>query len=190
MTLFILREVSDPNLEQQMWQWKGNSPFCYFCTHWCTVVFSQHWQIPLSRRFRSLKLWFVLRSFGVKKLQAHVRQVCELPICCVQFLVGEVSKLRDAEMCNRNPLTYKACMWILNVCWFHSKIICKDWLCRQSISSPFLTALDNGKGLGQTLPSACYWAIIWRSFFEVKWQLFGWQAVMNSWTHHCENVQA
>ncbi|XP_072789933.1 histidine decarboxylase isoform X2 [Taeniopygia guttata] len=33
-----------------------------------------HWQIPLSRRFRSLKLWFVLRSFGVKKLQAHVRQ--------------------------------------------------------------------------------------------------------------------
>lgn len=33
-----------------------------------------HWQIPLSRRFRSLKLWFVLRSFGVKKLQEHVRR--------------------------------------------------------------------------------------------------------------------
>ncbi|XP_066130269.1 histidine decarboxylase [Saccopteryx bilineata] len=32
-----------------------------------------HWQIPLSRRFRSLKLWFVIRSFGVKNLQAHVR---------------------------------------------------------------------------------------------------------------------
>lgn len=72
-------------------------------------MFSQHWQIPLSRRFRSLKLWFVLRSFGVKKLQAHVRQVCEVPVCCVQFLVGEISKVRDAEMCNRNPLTRKAC---------------------------------------------------------------------------------
>ncbi|NXL96633.1 DCHS decarboxylase, partial [Tyrannus savana] len=36
-----------------------------------------HWQIPLSRRFRSLKLWFVLRSFGVKKLQAHVRHGTE-----------------------------------------------------------------------------------------------------------------
>ncbi|XP_059714408.1 histidine decarboxylase [Haemorhous mexicanus] len=36
-----------------------------------------HWQIPLSRRFRSLKLWFVLRSFGVKMLQAHVRQGTE-----------------------------------------------------------------------------------------------------------------
>ncbi|KFQ10664.1 Histidine decarboxylase, partial [Leptosomus discolor] len=36
-----------------------------------------HWQIPLSRRFRSLKLWFVIRSFGVKKLQAHVRHGTE-----------------------------------------------------------------------------------------------------------------
>ncbi|KAJ8393096.1 hypothetical protein AAFF_G00067790 [Aldrovandia affinis] len=32
-----------------------------------------HWQIPLSRRFRSLKLWFVMRSFGLKHLQAHIR---------------------------------------------------------------------------------------------------------------------
>uniref|UniRef100_A0A8C9WYC7 Histidine decarboxylase n=1 Tax=Sander lucioperca TaxID=283035 RepID=A0A8C9WYC7_SANLU len=34
-----------------------------------------HWQIPLSRRFRSLKLWFVMRSFGLKNLQAHIRHV-------------------------------------------------------------------------------------------------------------------
>uniref|UniRef100_A0AAY4DUY6 Histidine decarboxylase n=1 Tax=Denticeps clupeoides TaxID=299321 RepID=A0AAY4DUY6_9TELE len=32
-----------------------------------------HWQIPLSRRFRSLKLWFVMRSFGLKNLQTHIR---------------------------------------------------------------------------------------------------------------------
>ncbi|OXB63264.1 hypothetical protein ASZ78_011213, partial [Callipepla squamata] len=37
-----------------------------------------HWQIPLSRRFRSLKLWFVIRSFGVNKLQAHVRHGTEI----------------------------------------------------------------------------------------------------------------
>uniref|UniRef100_A0A8C6YIB5 Histidine decarboxylase n=1 Tax=Naja naja TaxID=35670 RepID=A0A8C6YIB5_NAJNA len=37
-----------------------------------------HWQIPLSRRFRSLKLWFVIRSFGVKKLQDHVRHGTEM----------------------------------------------------------------------------------------------------------------
>ncbi|XP_068455495.1 histidine decarboxylase [Clinocottus analis] len=37
-----------------------------------------HWQIPLSRRFRSLKLWFVMRSFGLKKLQAHIRHGIEM----------------------------------------------------------------------------------------------------------------
>ncbi|EJP69401.1 Aromatic-L-amino-acid decarboxylase [Beauveria bassiana] len=30
------------------------------------------WQIPLGRRFRSLKLWFVLRSYGIAGLRAHV----------------------------------------------------------------------------------------------------------------------
>ncbi|XP_017839388.1 histidine decarboxylase isoform X4 [Drosophila busckii] len=33
-----------------------------------------HWQIPLSRRFRALKVWFVLRSFGIKGLQRHIRE--------------------------------------------------------------------------------------------------------------------
>ncbi|XP_075904608.1 histidine decarboxylase isoform X5 [Nelusetta ayraudi] len=37
-----------------------------------------HWQIPLSRRFRSLKLWFVMRWFGVKQLQAHIRHGMEM----------------------------------------------------------------------------------------------------------------
>ncbi|XP_059166259.1 aromatic-L-amino-acid decarboxylase-like isoform X2 [Physella acuta] len=34
----------------------------------------RHWQIPLGRRFRSLKLWFVLRMFGVKGLQEQIRK--------------------------------------------------------------------------------------------------------------------
>ena len=34
----------------------------------------QHWQIPLGRRFRSLKLWFVMRSFGAEGLRAHIRR--------------------------------------------------------------------------------------------------------------------
>lgn len=33
-----------------------------------------HWQIPLSRRFRALKVFFVLRSFGIKGLQKHIRE--------------------------------------------------------------------------------------------------------------------
>lgn len=33
----------------------------------------RHWQIPLGRRFRSLKLWFVMRLYGVQGLQEHIR---------------------------------------------------------------------------------------------------------------------
>ncbi|KAG7476043.1 aromatic-L-amino-acid decarboxylase [Solea senegalensis] len=33
----------------------------------------RHWQIPLGRRFRSLKMWFVFRLYGVKGLQSHIR---------------------------------------------------------------------------------------------------------------------
>jgi aromatic-L-amino-acid decarboxylase len=36
------------------------------------------WQIPLGRRFRSLKIWFVLRTYGVKGLQAHIRKTVRL----------------------------------------------------------------------------------------------------------------
>ncbi|CAH0551610.1 unnamed protein product [Brassicogethes aeneus] len=32
-----------------------------------------HWQIPLSKRFRALKLWFVIRNYGIKGLQKHIR---------------------------------------------------------------------------------------------------------------------
>ncbi len=35
----------------------------------------KHWQIPLGRRFRSLKIWFVLRLFGIQKLQNYIRKV-------------------------------------------------------------------------------------------------------------------
>lgn len=34
----------------------------------------QHWQIPLGRRFRSLKLWFVMRSYGAQGLRDYIRK--------------------------------------------------------------------------------------------------------------------
>ncbi|XP_043681172.1 histidine decarboxylase isoform X2 [Vespula pensylvanica] len=33
-----------------------------------------HWQIPLSKRFRALKLWFVIRNYGISGLQKHIRE--------------------------------------------------------------------------------------------------------------------
>ncbi len=31
------------------------------------------WHVQLGRRFRALKLWFVIRSYGVTGLQQHIR---------------------------------------------------------------------------------------------------------------------
>ena len=38
------------------------------------VIDYRDWQIPLGRRFRSLKVWFVIRHYGVEGLQYHVRR--------------------------------------------------------------------------------------------------------------------
>jgi len=38
------------------------------------VVNYRDWGIPLGRRFRALKLWFVIRSYGVEGLRAMIRE--------------------------------------------------------------------------------------------------------------------
>jgi aromatic-L-amino-acid decarboxylase len=38
------------------------------------VIDYRDWQIPLGRRFRALKLWFVMRHYGAEGLMAHVRR--------------------------------------------------------------------------------------------------------------------
>ncbi|XP_026279511.1 aromatic-L-amino-acid decarboxylase-like isoform X1 [Frankliniella occidentalis] len=38
----------------------------------------RHWQLPLGRRFRALKLWMVLRTYGARGLQAHIRKQVQL----------------------------------------------------------------------------------------------------------------
>ena len=38
------------------------------------VIDYRDWHIPLGRRFRALKLWFVLRYYGIEGLQFHIRE--------------------------------------------------------------------------------------------------------------------
>ncbi|AKJ07461.1 aromatic-L-amino-acid decarboxylase [Archangium gephyra] len=38
------------------------------------VIDYRDWQVPLGRRFRALKLWFVLRHYGAKGLRAYIRE--------------------------------------------------------------------------------------------------------------------
>lgn len=42
------------------------------------VVDYKDWQIPLGRRFRSLKLWMVLRLYGLENLQGYIRNHIQL----------------------------------------------------------------------------------------------------------------
>jgi aromatic-L-amino-acid decarboxylase len=50
------------------------------------VVDFRDWHIPLGRRFRSLKLWCVIRSYGVEGLREMVRRHIELTNRFVQWL--------------------------------------------------------------------------------------------------------
>ncbi|XP_051580796.1 histidine decarboxylase-like [Myxocyprinus asiaticus] len=50
-----------------------------------------HWQISLSRRFRSMKLWFVMRSFGLKNLQAHIRHGVEMAKLFESLVRGDLN---------------------------------------------------------------------------------------------------
>lgn len=39
-----------------------------------SVIDYRDWQVPLGRRFRALKLWLVLRYFGVEGIRQHIRR--------------------------------------------------------------------------------------------------------------------
>ncbi|XP_064642633.1 aromatic-L-amino-acid decarboxylase-like [Lineus longissimus] len=46
--------------------------------HGETAIDLRHWGIPLSRRFRALKIWFVIRNYGVEGIQKYIREHCRL----------------------------------------------------------------------------------------------------------------
>jgi aromatic-L-amino-acid decarboxylase len=69
-----------------------------------TVNDYRDWGIALGRRFRALKLWFVIRNFGVQGIQERVR----LHISLARKLTGEIEKHPDFELLNE-PLLNTVC---------------------------------------------------------------------------------
>lgn len=49
----------------------------------------RHWQIPSCRRFRALKLWFVMRIYGLEGLQKHIRHHVSLAKYLEELVRGD-----------------------------------------------------------------------------------------------------
>jgi aromatic-L-amino-acid decarboxylase len=64
------------------------------------VIDYRDWQIPLGRRFRSLKLWFVIRHYGVEGLRHHIRRHIEL----AQRVAEWVKEAEDFELAAPVPV--------------------------------------------------------------------------------------
>ena len=58
------------------------------------VIDYRDWSVPLGRRFRALKLWFVIRSYGVEGLRDMIRNHIRL----AELFEGWVSEARDFEL--------------------------------------------------------------------------------------------
>jgi aromatic-L-amino-acid decarboxylase len=59
------------------------------------------WGVALGRRFRALKLWFVIRSFGVEGIRQRLRQ----HIAWAGELAGWIEKAPDFELMADHPLS-------------------------------------------------------------------------------------
>ncbi|HEX7893361.1 MAG TPA: pyridoxal-dependent decarboxylase [Terriglobales bacterium] len=64
------------------------------------VIDYRDWQVPLGRRFRALKLWFVLRYYGIEGLHFHIREHVRL----AQEFAAWVKADRRFELVVRPPL--------------------------------------------------------------------------------------
>ena len=58
------------------------------------VIDYRDWHVPLGRRFRALKLWFVIRHYGATGLRAHVRA----SVAHADWFAGRVEASEDFEL--------------------------------------------------------------------------------------------
>jgi aromatic-L-amino-acid decarboxylase len=64
------------------------------------VIDYRDWHVQLGRRFRALKLWFVIRHYGVEGLQHHVRE----HVALAQEFASWVAEDKDFEIAAPHPL--------------------------------------------------------------------------------------
>jgi aromatic-L-amino-acid decarboxylase len=132
------------------------------------VIDYRDWQIPLGRRFRSLKLWFVIRYYGVEGLRHHIRR----HVALAQDFARWVEENDRFELAVPPPLNL--------VCFRHTggDAINQQLLDRLNQSGNLYlthTTLDNRYTLrfcvGQTHTEAHHVARAWQQIQETATQL-------------------
>ena len=96
------------------------------------VVDYRDWQVPLGRRFRALKLWFVLRFYGLEGLRLHVRR----HIALAQSLATRLGELPTIQVVGEHPFNL--------VCFRHKQ--------GENRTREMLSQI-NGSGLGYVTPT-------------------------------------
>ncbi len=89
------------------------------------------WGIPLGRRFRALKLWFVIRSFGIEGLRKKIRNHIDWG----QWLREQVISSKDFELLAPVPLNL--------VCFRYKPDGIRDEKLLEDINSRLLQTLNN-----------------------------------------------
>jgi aromatic-L-amino-acid decarboxylase len=84
------------------------SPEYLKTAHDAAVVNYRDWGIPLGRRFRALKLWFVLRSYGAERIRAMVRDHVRLALEFASWVEADP----EFELLTPAPLALVCFRWI------------------------------------------------------------------------------
>ncbi len=71
------------------------------------VINYSEWSVPLGRRFRALKLWFVIRSYGVEALRAMIRDHCRWAAA----LAGMIEASEEFELVTGPSLALLTFRW-------------------------------------------------------------------------------
>lgn len=107
------------------------------------VIDYRDWQVPLGRRFRALKLWFVIRHYGVEGLRYHVRQHVQL----AQEFADWVRSSADFELVAPAPLNL--------VCFRHRDGDARTEAIMQSVNAGGKLYMSHTKLAGQYAMRLC-----------------------------------
>src|SRR2546425_5177951 len=60
-----------------------------------TVFDYRDWHVPLGRRFRALKLWFVIRQYGAERSEEHTSELQSLAYLVCRLLLEKKKETQD-----------------------------------------------------------------------------------------------